>query len=126
SMWLFGRAGGNSPMSASFRPDFFRRIDESADEEFYQLPRRVVHIDDDAIATIGKIYAELIGPGSEILDLMSSWRSHLPATLRPSRVTGLGLNAEEMQDNPALTEVVVHNLNRAPRMPFDDMRFDAV
>jgi SAM-dependent methyltransferase len=108
------------------KPDFFRRMDESEDEEFYRSPRRVVHIDDGAIATIGEIYASRIKAGSEILDLMSSWRSHLPADLRPARVTGLGLNADEMRDNPVLTEVVVHNVNREPRMPFPDQSFDAV
>jgi SAM-dependent methyltransferase len=101
----------------STKPDYFRRIDESDDE--------VVHIDDPAIATVGSIYASRIAPGSAILDLMSSWRSHLPASLQPSRVTGLGLNEEEMRDNPALTEVVVHNVNRQPRLPFADQSFDA-
>jgi SAM-dependent methyltransferase len=113
-------------MDETAKPNFFRRMDESEDEDFYRRPRRVVHIDDGAIATIGEIYASHIKPGSEILDLMSSWRSHLPAAMRPTRVTGLGLNAEEMHDNPALTEVVVHNVNREPQMPFPDQSFDAV
>jgi SAM-dependent methyltransferase len=55
---------------------------------------------------------------------MSSWRSHLPAELRPSEVVGLGLNAEEMADNPQLTRAVVHDLNRDPRLPFADEEFD--
>jgi SAM-dependent methyltransferase len=54
---------------------------------------------------------------------MSSWRSHLPASLHPAAVTGLGLNRAEMEDNPALTEVVVHDLNREPRLPFADDSF---
>jgi SAM-dependent methyltransferase len=113
-------------MADPIKPAFFRRIDESEDEEFYRWPRRVVHIDDPAIATVGEIYAQRIAPGNAILDLMSSWRSHLPARLQPSRVAGLGLNEEEMRDNPALTEVVVHNVNREPRLPFADRSFDAV
>lgn len=113
-------------MADPIKPAFFRRIDESEDEEFYRWPRRVVHIDDPAIAAVGEIYARRIAPGSAILDLMSSWRSHLPAQLQPSRVAGLGLNEEEMRDNPALTEVIVHNVNREPRLPFADRSFDAV
>ncbi len=35
-----------------------------------------------------------------LLDLMSSWRSHLPVDARPWRVVGLGLNRAEMEDNP--------------------------
>ena len=112
-------------MADPIKPDFFRRVDESDDEEFYRWPRRVVHIDDPAIATVGEIYAQPDRPESAILDLMSSWRSHLPAELRPTRVTGLGLNEEEMRDNPALTEVVVHNVNRETRLPFADRSFDA-
>ncbi len=42
-------------MADPIKPAFFRRIDESEDEEFYRWPRRVVHIDDPAIATVGEI-----------------------------------------------------------------------
>jgi SAM-dependent methyltransferase len=112
-------------MSQPLPKEFFRRLDESDDELFYSSPRLVVHIDDGAIATIAGLYARLLPQGGTILDLMSSWRSHLPAHLRPSRVVGLGLNRAEMEDNPALTDIVVHNLNRDPRLPFADREFDA-
>lgn len=104
--------------------DYFRRVDESDDELFYEFPRKLVHIDDAAIAMVGEIYASRLPQGGEILDLMSSWRSHLPESLRPKRVVGIGLNRAEMEDNPALTEVVIHNVNRDPRLPFDDASFD--
>src|SRR6266849_1440231 len=93
-------------------PEFFRRLDESDDELFYSSPRLVVHIDDHAIATIAEIFTEKLPKEGVLLDLMSSWRSHLPSTLNPRKVVGLGLNRVEMQENPALTDVVVHNLNR--------------
>src|SRR6202166_179368 len=111
-------------MSKQLPADFFRRVDDSDDEAFYSTPRLVVDIDDGAIAKVGEIYARLLPQAGAILDLMSSWRSHLPAHLRPSRVVGLGMNRAEMENNPALTEVVIHNLNRAPRMPFADAEFD--
>ena len=111
-------------MAEAPKPDFFRRIDDSDDELFYQQPRFVVHIDDGAIAKVGEIYADLLPVGGTILDLLSSWRSHLPDRLRPSKVVGLGLNRAEMEDNPALNEVVVHNVNLNPRLPFDDESFD--
>ena len=87
-------------------------------------PRFVVHIDDAAIRTVGEIYLSRLPRGGAILDLMSSWRSHLPSELKPARLVGLGLNRSEMADNPALTEIVTHNLNRTPQLPFDDASFD--
>ena len=83
-----------------------------------------MHIDDWAINTIGEIFDQRLPRNAVLLDLMSSWRSHLPASLRPAAVTGLGLNRAEMEDNPALTEVVVHDLNREPRLPFAADRFE--
>ena len=111
-------------MPSDFKPKFFRRLDDSADEDFYSMPRFVVHIDDGAIAKVGDIYAQLLPPGGAILDLMSSWRTHLTEQTRPSRVVGVGLNRDEMEDNPQLTEVVVHNINQQSRLPFDDAQFD--
>ncbi|MGO9452020.1 MAG: class I SAM-dependent methyltransferase [Candidatus Binataceae bacterium] len=111
-------------MPQPFPPDFFRRIDESEDELFYTQPRFVVHIDDGAIAKVGEIYARLLPQGGAILDLMSSWRSHLPSHVRPSRLVGLGMNRSEMEDNPALNEIVVHNLNQNPGLPFAEKEFD--
>jgi len=111
-------------MSPPPKFEFFRRIDESDDELFYQFPRLLVHIDDGAIAKVAEIYGSLLPEGGVILDLMSSWRSHLPERIRPAKVVGLGLNRAEMADNPALSEVVVHNVNRNPRLPLDDASFD--
>ncbi len=111
-------------MAQTMPDEFFRRVDESDDPLFYSFPRLVVHIDDWAIKTVGEIFEQRLQRGGVLLDLMSSWRSHLPAALRPAAVTGLGLNRVEMEDNPALTEVVVHDLNRDPRLPFADNSFD--
>ena len=86
--------------SGPFSTFEFMRQDESDDSLFYQVPRLVVHIDDQAIATIGELFREVIPPGSVILDLMSSWRSHWPSGHPKSRMVGLGLNAVEMRENP--------------------------
>jgi hypothetical protein len=110
----------------SFPPHYFARIDEAVDSEFYAFARKLVHVDDEAIAAIGRLYERVLPPGGRLLDLMSSWRSHLPAALRPDRVIGLGLNAEEMEDNPQLDEHVVHDLNRDESLPFSDNEFDGV
>lgn len=105
--------------------ELFQRYDESDDSLFYAFPRKVVHIDDGAIAALTEHFEALLPRGSVVLDLMSSWRSHLPPGLGAKRVVGLGMNAEEMADNPQLDKWLVHDLNREPRLPFDDAVFDA-
>ena len=105
-------------------PLAYAREDESADERFYLMPRKVVHIDDGAIAALGALYAGVLPAGGRLLDLMSSWRSHLPPDFRAGEVVGLGLNAEEMADNPQLAAHVVHDVNREVRLPFGDAEFE--
>ena len=107
-----------------FPPAAYAREDESFDHGFYLLPRKVVHIDEDAIAALGRLYAEVLPAGGRLLDLMSSWRSHLPAGFRAAEVVGLGMNAEEMADNPQLTSAIVHDVNLERRLPFGDGEFD--
>lgn len=107
-----------------FPPEAYAREDESSDDRFYAAPRKVVHIDDGAIGALAGLYADLLPRGGRLLDLMSSWRSHLPDGLRLTDVIGLGLNAEEMADNPQLTRHLVHDVNREPRLPLDDEEFD--
>jgi SAM-dependent methyltransferase len=116
-------SAGLPPGDGLFPPDAYAREDESGDDRFYGVPRKVVHIDDGAIAALGRLYGEVL-PAGRLLDLMSSWRSHLPAGPRPGEVIGLGMNADEMADNPQLTKAVVHDVNRDPRLPFGDGEFD--
>ena len=106
-----------------FPPAAYERDDEAPDDRFYAVARRVVHIDDGAIAALGRLYADALPARGRLLDLMSSWRSHLPAD-RADEVVGVGLNAEEMADNPQLARHVVQDLNRDPRLPFGDATFD--
>jgi SAM-dependent methyltransferase len=106
--------------------DPFARPDPSPDEEFYAKPRLVDHLDRTAIAEVGALYSRLIPPGSRVLDLMTSWHSHLDARLKLVAVTGLGMNQAELAANPALTDRLVHDLNRDPTLPFEDGGFSAV
>src|SRR5215207_11159625 len=61
-----------------FTPEMFQRMDESDDLLFYTVPRKVVHIDEPAIHAAGQVMAATFAPNGVLLDLMSSWRSHLP------------------------------------------------
>ena len=112
-------------MPDSLPPAWFRRADESPDENFYAMPRFVTHIDDGAIAAVTQLYREYFPAGGAILDLMSSWISHLPPEVEYQRVVGLGMNREELAANPRLSGYVVQNLNENTRLPFDDGEFDA-
>ena len=110
---------------ASFPPRAFARIDNSSDDVFYQTPRFVTHIDDNAIETVTQLYREFLPPSGAILDLMSSWVSHLPGEIEYSKVVGLGMNREELAANPRLNNFVVQNLNENAVLPFADNEFDA-
>ena len=109
---------------SQFPENYFQRPDDNDDSLFYVAPRKVVHIDDGAIKALREQFAVLLPSGGVYLDLMSSWRSHLPDKLKPSRVIGLGMNSEEMKDNPQLSRHIVHDLNVDPTLPFEDSAFD--
>ena len=120
----FGRLGVICPVL--FPAEFFRRMDDSPDAAFYSVPRLVTHIDDATIAVLTQLYREVLPAGGAILDLMSSWVSHLPPDVDYARVAGLGMNRVELENNPRLTDHAVHDLNRQPELPYADASFDAV
>jgi SAM-dependent methyltransferase len=108
-----------------FPPSAFLKDDLSPDELFYAAPRFVTHIDDAAIATVTALYRKLFPPGGVILDLMSSWISHLPRDVAYGGVIGHGMNEEELAANAQLTRHFVQNLNADPVLPIDDASIDA-
>lgn len=104
--------------------DAFVREDEAADRAFYGAPRKLLHVDQVCAQRIAAFYLQHLRAGDAVLDLMAAWRSHLPQGIGP--VTGLGLNAEELADNPQLQTRLCHDLNAQPQLPFEDAAFDAV
>ena len=104
----------------------FRRRNEQEDTVFYREPRMIEHIDGTAIGHVRELYGRLLDDGAKVLDLMSSCSSHLPEPPARFDVTGLGLNAEELERNPQLSRRVVHDLNRDFTLPFAEGEFDAV
>ena len=119
-----GRYNGRATDFFSDKP--FVRPDEQDDAIFYKDPRFITHIDSQAQEMIKTLYGNLLQPGMRVLDLMSSWRSHVPESLDLKALVGLGMNREEMADNPQLTDIVVHDVNTDPKLPFEDHFFDAV
>ncbi|MGD8983467.1 MAG: hypothetical protein PVI53_05555, partial [Desulfobacteraceae bacterium] len=118
---------GVPPMSPIFAKDAFSRLDESNDAQFYATDRFVSHLDSLALETVEKVIGELIVEENPvILDLMAGWDSHIPEELDPSGVVGLGLNRNELSKNGSLSEIMIHDLNMDPTLPFPDETFDAV
>ena len=103
----------------------FARLDESADEDFYGPARLVYHIDDNAVASLTAFYRAVLPAGGAVLDLMSSWVSHLPPEIDYAEVIGHGMNADELAANPRLSRWFVQNLNHDPTLPVADHSLDA-
>lgn len=104
----------------------FKRIDDREDSLFYEAARLVQHLDRTALEQVTAMYARVLQPGMQVLDLMSSWVSHIPESIDDLQVTGLGMNQEELDNNPQLASRVVQDINRQTDLPFEDNRFDAV
>src|SRR5712671_7475192 len=102
----------------------FTRLDPEDDAIFYEPPRLVYHIDDHAVAALTEFYRRVLPPGGLLLDLMSSWVSHLPAEIDYAEVIGHGMNAAELAANPRLTRWFVQNLNRDAKLPLADITVD--
>ena len=102
----------------------FDKADPSPDPEFYAFPRFVTHIDDTAIAAVTGAYRAMLPADGDILDLMSSWVSHLPPEVEYRSVTGHGMNEQELAANPRLTKWFVQDLNADPVLPLPDSCFD--
>lgn len=113
------------PENPDFPPDAFKKSDAADDSEFYAQPRFVTHIDDAAIAALVSFYREALPAGGVLLDLMSSWVSHLPADVAYAEVVGHGMNEAELAANPRLGRRFVLDLNRDPRLPLSDASVDA-
>ena len=103
----------------------FTKADPTPDAAFYVQPRFVHHIDDGAVAAVTALYRETLPPGGAILDLMSSWVSHLPDEAAYASVTGHGMNAAELAANERLSRWFVQDLNVDPALPEADASFDA-
>ena len=106
-------------------PGAFARLDEEDDAAFYEEPRLVYHIDDHAVAALTGFYRTVLPAGGVLLDLMSSWVSHLPPEIGYAEVIGFGLNAAELAANPRLGRRFVQDLNRNPSLPLPDNSVDA-
>ena len=103
-----------------------RKIDRSDDALFYAEPRFVQHLGGGFRARLTELYRQRLPAGAQLLDLMTSWVSHLPEEIGYASVIGHGLNAAELQANPRLDRFWVQNLNRDQTLPLEAASVDGV
>ncbi len=122
-----GAGGYARPMSPfpQLPPNAFAKEDDGDDAAFYAEARLKTHIDEAAIAALTGFYRQVLPPGGALLDLMSSWVSHLPPEVAYGEVIGHGMNGEELAANPRLSRWFVQDLNRTPRLDLADASLDA-
>ena len=102
------------------------KINTVDDRNWYSQPRLCTHVDDEFLAQLTQLYRERIPAGGKVLDMCSSWISHLPPEVEYSEVVGHGLNAEELGKNRRLSRFFVKNLNENPTFAAEDQTYDAV
>lgn len=103
-----------------------RKQNDRPDREFYRQPRLVQHVDEHFRERLTELYRERLRPGDDVLDLMGSWVSHLPEEMSFGRVTGHGMNDEELAANEQLDGFFVQDLNQTQSLPLESESFDAV
>ncbi|BAY12633.1 class I SAM-dependent methyltransferase [Calothrix sp. NIES-2098] len=108
------------------RPNQRLKLDDTNDKLFYAYPRFVTHVDEAFIKQLTDVYRQRLKPNTRILDMMSSWVSHLPEEMQFNHIEGHGLNAEELARNPRLNHYFVQDINENPQLPLKDRDFDAV
>ena len=106
-------------------PEAFLKEDCGDDGDFYAPARLVTHIDEAATLALTAHYRATLRTGDVLLDLMSSWVSHLPPEVAFTEVIGQGMNAEELRANPRLTRTFVQDLNHNPILPLEADSCDA-
>ena len=108
----------------------FARLDSASDGIFYSEPRFVEHVDAQAVQSMTQYISSLLKPGDSVLDLCSSWTSHIDPEISKGlkTVAGLGMNAEELKSNSILTDWTVQDLNsnKNVKLPYEDGSFDVV
>ena len=115
----------SSDLLPELPPGAFLKEDPGDDAGFYTPTRLVTHIDEPATQALTAHYRATLPNRGVLLDLMSSWVSHLPPEMTFTEVIGHGMNAEELNTNPQLTRSFVQDLNRNPILPLQSETCDA-
>jgi len=107
----------------------FARLDSTPDTIFYKEARFVEHVDEQAVKSMTSYISDtFLQPNDSVLDLCSSWTSHIRPDIQLKRVAGLGMNDKELEANKVLTERTVMDLNvdKNVKLPYEDDSFDKI
>ena len=100
------------------------KIDISDDSLFYSSPRYVQHLSFSFRKRLTNLYSDYLFEYHVILDLMSSWVSHLPSNIKYKKVIGHGMNESELISNKILDSFWIQNLNLTQTFPIEDSTID--
>ena len=100
------------------------KSDNNDDSLFYSQPKYVHHLDICFRLRLNELYKKYLTNNSIILDLMSSWVSHLPEDYKFQKVIGHGLNRAELESNVRLDSFWIQDLNQKQKLPLDDLSVD--
>ena len=107
--------------------DYLReKEDTNNDAIFYSQPKLVHHLDNSFRNRLTSLYKKELRSNSTILDLMSSWVSHLPKDVKYKKVIAHGLNINELEKNERADRFWVQNLNIKQNLPLEDNSIDYV
>ena len=98
--------------------------DNSDDSLFYKEARFVYHLDKSFRSRLSSLYKRETNNSNVILDLMSSWDTHLPSDLKYKEVIGHGLNQQELERNKRLDKFWVQDFNKEQSLPLADCSID--
>ena len=101
-----------------------QKLDESNDEDFYNNPKFVYHLDANFRNYLSNLYKNEIKDNSTIVDLMSSWDSYLPSEKKYKKVIGHGLNKKELEKNNSFNSFWIQNFNITQKIPLDSESID--
>lgn len=105
----------------------FNRLDEKDDRLFYRKNQISLDLDIVALSTLNHLLEQLNTEDNPIiLDLMAGRNSHVPCSMKSSQITGLGIEEQKLQENKALIDYIIQDINQNPALPFPENTFDIV
>ena len=100
------------------------KIDFTDDKIFYQKPRYVNHLTLSFRNRLTDLYSKYLCDHYVVLDLMSSWISHLPGNTKYKKVIAHGMNESELNANQRVDSFWVQDLNKTQDLPLEDSSID--